>query len=118
MTAEVDSLKIDVELSDILGEKKSFTTLKSLANFFEKEISFWHAEVASVVNHAPVNSLLQALNAVVQDIHNYKNSFAQWDDSTRQQKFQQLLARVQQQAIKVGQIQFASAPLRASRMTS
>lgn len=96
MTTEIDAFKIDVELSDVIGESRKFTTLKSLDNFFEKENSFWRGEVGHIANREPFNNLLSNINTSIQELGTYKGNFPQWDESARKSKIDQLIVRVKQ----------------------
>lgn len=96
MTTEIDLMKIDLELIDVIGESRKFTTFKSLENFFEKENSFWQGEVGNIANREPVNNLLSAVNTSIQDIRTYKGNVPQWDESVRKSKLDQIVARIKQ----------------------
>lgn len=118
MTTESNSYKIDIELIDILGEKKRFTTFGTFVSFFEKENDFWRVEVGNIASREPFNDLLHVIGTALNEINSYKNNFSQWDESTKQQRWNQLFSRVQQLSTQIvfSQTPFAIALVEACKI--
>lgn len=99
MATGIDSMKIELILRDIRGEQKNFTSFKSLSTFIESENGFWQAEIGNLSGQKPFNQLITSPRAAFQEITNFKNSFPQWDDATRQQQFRAIVGKLQQHSV-------------------
>ncbi len=96
MAEEIDYLKIDIILIDVVGEEKKFTTLKSLSKFIDQEAEFWRQAFGSLSNQNPMNQLLGSINSAKNEINTYKTNFQVWDETKRQQQLIPFLNRVKE----------------------
>lgn len=89
---------IKITLTDISGDRKEFTTLRSLYDFAQKERDLWKAHSETIkakhrVNDATVNSF-SYLNNLTTNIEGWLDQLEQWDDNALQQQLNTLHQQV------------------------
>jgi hypothetical protein len=94
---EVNSLVIQADLHDAVGEKRAFTNIKSLFQFIEKEDQFWEKEQEkySNINIKPLNLIRSSFNQALVYINNFKDHYSQWQGNKQLEELKNITNVVQ-----------------------
>lgn len=91
---EIDELKFDIALKDVMNEESKITTIKSLENFIANELVFWRDEVQKNFRFETVNQIVTQLNTCKAELENFKTSYPSLNEQQKSQKFKGLLSSI------------------------
>jgi len=80
MAGTLAELEFSISIQDAAGESRSFTNIKSLKLFIEKEIPFWNEASDNSQKNNQVNSIRVAFQRASQQVNDFEKNFPQWDD--------------------------------------
>lgn len=88
--SEIDALAIETILTDIQGEQKKVTSVKSLATLIEAERLFWRDEEKARWHYEPITQITGKLDQVANDISAFRSNYGNWDDNRKSQQLNSL----------------------------
>lgn len=109
--SEIDALAIEAVLTDIQGEQKKITSVKSLATLIEAEQLFWRDEGKAQWRYEPITQITGKLDQIIHEINSFRSSYGNWDENQKKQQLNSLTART---VDYVRQITFSKTPLTAA----
>lgn len=94
--SDFDGLKVEAKFRDAIGEERDFSTLNSIAEFFEKEQACWSEALKNPGNNEVSNGVLNAFRKSTNEISQFKSSYSQWPEDIRARELQNLPNKIAQ----------------------
>lgn len=108
MSEEAYTYKIEAKLYDVGGEERNFTSVRSLAEFLGKELTFWQELQTEFRNNPTSSQVADAIHNANNQIQHYIKNFEAWDANTQKQQLSDKLSKIQG---NVSKTIFSSTPL-------
>jgi len=86
--------KIDLQLKDVSGEERHYTSVRSLFTMLKKEQAFWNNFVSTVPGNSFLNQINSNINAAFNSLNTVQQNFPNWDEATQESQLQQSLSNI------------------------
>jgi len=94
MTSNFLTTNIDLQLRDVSGEERHYSSVKSLFSFLKSEQAFWNDHVNRLPQSALLNQINQHIKASFNALNTVQQNFPSWDEPTQATQLQQSLTNI------------------------